>query len=68
MAEDILAHKDKVTWDSEPPGNPTTEDACALHVLSSFLEDGVGIFELILTVIRDEKRCLIPGSARVAAS
>ena len=30
-------------------------------------EDGVGMFEIIITVIRDKERRLLPGSARIAA-
>ena len=44
-----------------------SDDAFALYVLSSFLEDGVGMFEIIITVIRDNERRLLPGSARIAA-
>ena len=40
-----------------------SEEACALRVPSSYLEDGAGMFEL---VIRDENHRLIPGSARIA--
>ena len=44
-----------------------SDDAFALYVLSSFLEDGVGMFEIIITVIRDKERRLLPGSAHIAA-
>ena len=42
-------------------------EAFALCILSSFLEDGVGMFEIIITVICDRERRLVPGSARRAA-
>ena len=44
-----------------------SEDAFSSYLLSSFLEDGVGMFEIIITVIRDKERRLLPGSARIAA-
>ena len=45
-----------------------SDDALALYVLSSFLEDGVGMIEIIIsTVVRDNERRLLPGSARIAA-
>ena len=44
-----------------------SDEACALRILSSYIEDGVGMFEIILTVIRDKDHRLVPGSARIAA-
>ena len=44
-----------------------SEEAFSSYLLSSFLEDGVGMFEIIITVIRDKERRLLPGSARIAA-
>ena len=41
-----------------------SENAFSLYLLSSFLEEGVGMFEIIITVIRDKERRLLPGSAR----
>ena len=43
-----------------------SDDAFALYVLSSFLEDGVGMFEIIITVIRDRERLRPHSGGKVA--